>query len=119
MCSSDLTMNTHVQTIRALTTVSVLLYQDPQSAIPKGTLLAILITGLTYLAVTVSTGELGSNRSTFSALQMDGSSGSPRPPRGYTTGLPHGASSKNRVLIGPPQAPALLGMPPVTITTPW
>ncbi|XP_046904156.1 solute carrier family 12 member 2-like [Hypomesus transpacificus] len=30
---------------------------DPQSAIPKGTLLAILITGLTYLAVTVSTGS--------------------------------------------------------------
>ncbi|XP_076003631.1 solute carrier family 12 member 2-like isoform X2 [Genypterus blacodes] len=29
---------------------------DPQSAIPKGTLLAILITGLTYVAVTISTG---------------------------------------------------------------
>uniref|UniRef100_A0A674BLY8 Solute carrier family 12 member 2 n=1 Tax=Salmo trutta TaxID=8032 RepID=A0A674BLY8_SALTR len=30
---------------------------DPQSAIPKGTLLAILITGITYVAVTVSTGS--------------------------------------------------------------
>uniref|UniRef100_A0A3Q2ZLI7 Solute carrier family 12 member 2 n=1 Tax=Kryptolebias marmoratus TaxID=37003 RepID=A0A3Q2ZLI7_KRYMA len=30
---------------------------DPQSAIPKGTLLAILITGLTYVAVTISTGS--------------------------------------------------------------
>uniref|UniRef100_A0A8C7XRC7 Solute carrier family 12 member 3 n=1 Tax=Oryzias sinensis TaxID=183150 RepID=A0A8C7XRC7_9TELE len=29
---------------------------DPQSAIPKGTLLAILITGLTYVAVAISTG---------------------------------------------------------------
>lgn len=27
--------------------------QDPQEAIPKGTLLAILITGITYLAVAV------------------------------------------------------------------
>lgn len=32
-------------------------HQDPQSAIPKGTLLAILITGLTYVAVAVSTGS--------------------------------------------------------------
>uniref|UniRef100_A0A1A8N0B0 Solute carrier family 12 (Sodium/potassium/chloride transporters), member 2 n=1 Tax=Nothobranchius pienaari TaxID=704102 RepID=A0A1A8N0B0_9TELE len=30
---------------------------DPQSAIPKGTLLAILITGVTYVAVAVSTGS--------------------------------------------------------------
>ncbi|XP_054895630.1 solute carrier family 12 member 2-like isoform X1 [Poeciliopsis prolifica] len=30
---------------------------DPQSAIPKGTLLAILITGLTYVAVAVSAGS--------------------------------------------------------------
>uniref|UniRef100_A0A8C6UCB1 Solute carrier family 12 member 2 n=1 Tax=Neogobius melanostomus TaxID=47308 RepID=A0A8C6UCB1_9GOBI len=30
---------------------------DPQTAIPKGTLLAILITGLTYVAVTISTGS--------------------------------------------------------------
>lgn len=30
---------------------------DPQSAIPKGTLLAILITGLTYVAVAISTGS--------------------------------------------------------------
>ncbi|XP_008285931.1 solute carrier family 12 member 2 [Stegastes partitus] len=30
---------------------------DPQSAIPKGTLLAILITGLTYVAVAFSTGS--------------------------------------------------------------
>ncbi|XP_029915950.1 solute carrier family 12 member 2 [Myripristis murdjan] len=29
---------------------------DPQSAIPKGTLLAILITGISYVAVTISTG---------------------------------------------------------------
>ncbi|CAJ1069672.1 solute carrier family 12 member 2 [Xyrichtys novacula] len=29
---------------------------DPQSAIPKGTLLAILITGVTYVAVAISTG---------------------------------------------------------------
>uniref|UniRef100_A0A3Q0RKS7 Solute carrier family 12 member 2 n=1 Tax=Amphilophus citrinellus TaxID=61819 RepID=A0A3Q0RKS7_AMPCI len=29
---------------------------DPQSAIPKGTLLAILITGITYVAVAISTG---------------------------------------------------------------
>nr|XP_020450787.1 solute carrier family 12 member 2-like [Monopterus albus] len=30
---------------------------DPQSAIPKGTLLAILITGLTYVAITISAGS--------------------------------------------------------------
>ncbi|XP_055017817.1 solute carrier family 12 member 2-like [Boleophthalmus pectinirostris] len=30
---------------------------DPQSAIPKGTLLAILITGVTYVAVAISTGS--------------------------------------------------------------
>ncbi|GLD61387.1 solute carrier family 12 member 2-like isoform X1 [Lates japonicus] len=30
---------------------------DPQSAIPKGTLLAILITGITYVAVAISTGS--------------------------------------------------------------
>lgn len=30
--------------------------QDPQMAIPKGTLLAILITGIVYLGVAVSTG---------------------------------------------------------------
>ncbi|XP_037633780.1 solute carrier family 12 member 2-like [Sebastes umbrosus] len=30
---------------------------DPQSAIPKGTLLAILITGVTYVAVTISAGS--------------------------------------------------------------
>lgn len=30
--------------------------QDPQSAIPKGTLLAILITGITYIAVAISAG---------------------------------------------------------------
>ncbi|XP_054467650.1 solute carrier family 12 member 2-like [Anoplopoma fimbria] len=30
---------------------------DPQSAIPKGTLLAILITGITYVAITISAGS--------------------------------------------------------------
>lgn len=34
----------------------VVLLQDPQMAIPKGTLLAILITGIVYLGVAVSTG---------------------------------------------------------------
>jgi len=34
------------------------LLQDPQSAIPKGTLLAIVVTGITYIAVTLSTGKL-------------------------------------------------------------
>lgn len=28
-----------------------MIFQDPQGAIPKGTLLAILITGITYLGV--------------------------------------------------------------------
>lgn len=28
-----------------------MIFQDPQGAIPKGTLLAILITGVTYLGV--------------------------------------------------------------------
>lgn len=32
-------------------TSSCLILQDPQAAIPKGTLLAILITGITYLGV--------------------------------------------------------------------
>lgn len=32
------------------------LLQDPQMAIPKGTLLAILITGIVYLGVAISTG---------------------------------------------------------------
>lgn len=35
---------------KVLTSICVIL-QDPQAAIPKGTLLAILITGITYLAV--------------------------------------------------------------------
>lgn len=32
--------------------------QDPQQAIPRGTLLAILITGIVYLGVAVSTGRV-------------------------------------------------------------
>lgn len=42
----------HIATVMPLNTDVVL--QDPQAAIPKGTLLAILITGVTYLAVAVS-----------------------------------------------------------------
>lgn len=34
------------------------LFQDPQLAIPRGTLLAILITGIVYLGVAVSTGDV-------------------------------------------------------------
>ena len=34
------------------------LFQDPQLAIPRGTLLAILITGIVYLGVAVSTGAV-------------------------------------------------------------
>lgn len=37
--------------------VNVDLWQDPQKAIPRGTMLAILITGLVYVGVAVSTGE--------------------------------------------------------------
>lgn len=32
-------------------------FQDPQSAIPKGTLLAILITTLVYVGIAVSVGK--------------------------------------------------------------
>lgn len=34
-----------------------ILFQDPQSAIPKGTLLAILITTLVYMGIAVSVGK--------------------------------------------------------------
>lgn len=34
------------------------LLQDPQLAIPRGTMLAILITGIVYLGVAVSTGAV-------------------------------------------------------------
>uniref|UniRef100_H0VR92 Solute carrier family 12 member 2 n=1 Tax=Cavia porcellus TaxID=10141 RepID=H0VR92_CAVPO len=37
--------------------LSCLLFQDPQSAIPKGTLLAILITTLVYIGIAVSVGS--------------------------------------------------------------
>lgn len=52
----------------------VCLLQDPQMAIPKGTLLAILITGIVYLGVAVSTGTLCSPVGSFHLLSFEDTS---------------------------------------------
>lgn len=57
MSASARTLLTGVCTCR-LARLCRSLLQDPQLAIPRGTLLAILITGVVYLGVAVSTGSV-------------------------------------------------------------
>ncbi len=50
---------------QSLQRFSVHFSKDPQLAIPKGTLLAILITGLVYIGVAISAGKLPQNCISF------------------------------------------------------